>query len=149
MWNFHAEDSLFSGPGGRLAVPRNDEITRKLAMLVEGECGRQARAKVAQKHGYSRQRYFQLRRAFQARGAAALASRKRGPKTHYRRTDEVVRQVIRYRFLNPDLSVDVIAQKLRQQGRPIAARSVQRVIEEYGLQKKTLRPSSRRRAPLG
>jgi hypothetical protein len=149
MWNFDAKDSRFTGPGGQLAVPPDDEITRKLAMLVEGECGRQPRAKVARKYGYSRQRYFQLRRAFQARGAAALASRKRGPKTHYRRTAEVVRQVIRYRFLNPDLSVDVIAQKLRQQGRPIAARSVQRVIEEYGLQKKTLRPSSRRRAPLG
>ena len=72
------------------------------------------------------------------RGAAALQSRKRGPKTHYRRTAEVVRQVIRHRFLDPDASTEVIAQKLSQGGWEISIRSVQRVIEEFGLQKKTL-----------
>lgn len=138
MWNYDRRKSVLLGPGGRLAVPKDDEITRKLAMLMEGECGQGGRTQVARKYGYSRQRYFQLRQAFRAGGAAALANRKRGPKTNYRRTDEVVRQVIRYRFLDPDASAEVLAQKLRQQGRQIAARSVQRVIEEYGLQKKTL-----------
>ena len=138
MWSFQRDKSVLVGPGGQMAVPEHDEVTRKLAMLMEGECSKDSRTHVASKYGYSRQRYFQIRQAFQAGGAAALANRKRGPKTHYRRTDEVVRQVIRYRFLDPDASADVIAQKLRQQGRPIAARSVQRVIEAYGLQKKTL-----------
>jgi hypothetical protein len=138
MLNFDQDKSVLSGPGGQLAIAKDDLITRKLAMLLEGECGSQDRAHVAQKYGYCRQRYFQLRQAFQTGGAAALANHKRGPKTHYRRTGEVVRQVIRYRFLDPDASAEVIAQKLRQQGRTIAARSVQRVIEEYGLQKKTL-----------
>jgi hypothetical protein len=138
MWSFDPDKSALVGPGGQLTVPEDDEVTRKLAMLMEGECGKESRTHVASRYGYSRQRYFQLRQAFRAGGAAALANRKRGPKTHYRRTGEVVRQVIRYRFLDPDASVDVIAQKLRQQGRQIAARSVQRVIEEYGLQKKTL-----------
>ena len=71
-------------------------------------------------------------------GAQALQSHKRGPKTQYRRTAEVVRQVIRHRFLDPDASPEVIAQKLCQSGWEISIRSVQRVIEEYGLQKKTL-----------
>lgn len=141
MWSFDIESSQFTGPGGRLAVSGSDEIARKLLMLVEGECGQQPRAEVARKHGFSRQRYFQLRRAFCAGGAAALVSHKRGPKTRYRRTSEVTCQVIRYRFLDPDLSADVIAQKLRQQGRAIATRSVERILQEYGLQKKTLRPS--------
>jgi hypothetical protein len=48
--------------------------------------------------------------------------------------------VIRYRFLDPDCSVDVVAQKLRQQGHPISTRSVERIVADYGLQKKTLRP---------
>jgi len=67
---------------------------------------------------------------------------KRGPKTHYRRTAEVVRQVIRHRFLDADASPEVIAQKLCQSGWEISIRSVQRVIEEYGLQKKTLSVST-------
>ena len=37
-----------------------------------------------------------------------------------------------------DASADVIAQKLRQAGFDISTRSVERVIEAYGLQKKTL-----------
>ena len=82
--------------------------------------------------------YSDLRTAFMARGAPALLSQKRGPKTNYRRTAEVVRQVIRHRFLDPEASAEVIAQKLCQSGWQISIRSVQRVIEEFGLQKKTL-----------
>jgi len=97
----------------------------------------------AKKYGYSRPRYFQLLKAFKSGGAAALKSRKRGPKSNYRRTAEVTRQVIRHRVLDPDVSVEVIAQKLQQVGLTISIRSVRRVIEKFGLQKKTLRQSSR------
>ncbi len=74
---------------------------------------------------------------FGEKGALALQNQKRGPKTNYVRTDEVERQVIRHRFLDPEASVDIIAQKLRQAGFAISTRSVERVIEKYGLQKKT------------
>jgi DNA polymerase III delta subunit len=47
-------------------------------------------------------------------------------------------QVIRYKFLDDKQGAAVIAQKLRQKGMKASASSVQRVIEEYGLQKKTL-----------
>ena len=67
-----------------------------------------------------------------------LKSKPRGPKTLYRRTGELIRQVIRYRFLDPEASAEVIAQKLRQTGFVISIRSVERVIADYGLQKKTL-----------
>jgi hypothetical protein len=56
-----------------------------------------------------------------------------------------VRQVIRHRFLDPEASTEVIAQKLCQTGFVISIRSVARVIAEYGLQKKTLLLSSERR----
>jgi hypothetical protein len=46
--------------------------------------------------------------------------------------------VIRHRFLDPDASAEVVAQKLCQSGWEISIRSVQRVIEEFGPQKKTL-----------
>lgn len=107
-------------------------------MLIEGECEGSGPLQAARKFGFSRQRYFQLRSAFSELGAAALQSGKRGPKTHYRRTHEVICQVIRHRFLDPDASAEVIAQKLSQSQWAVSIRSVQRVIEEFGLQKKTL-----------
>lgn len=137
MATFDQPRRRLMGSGGSLAVRDDDEITLKLCMLIEGECEGLGPAEAARKFGYSRQRYFQLRAAFDKAGAAGLQSRKRGPKTHYRRSAEVVRQVIRYRFLDPQASAEVIAQKLVQSGWEISVRSVQRVIEEYGLQKKT------------
>jgi len=53
----------------------------------------------------------------------------------------VVRQVIRHRFLDADASAQVIGQKLRQAGWVVSTRSVERVIADYGLQKKTLQVS--------
>ncbi len=132
------------GPEGILAVPLDDEITIKLSMLFEGQCEGLGPTAAAKKFGYTKQRYYQLLQAFSDKGAIALLSNKRGPKTNYRRTDEVVRQVIRHRFLDAEASAEVIAQKLQQGGWEISIRSVQRIIEIYGLQKKTLRVSPRR-----
>jgi predicted oxidoreductase len=126
------------GEHGTLAVLENDEIARKFAMLIEGECEGLGPIKAAEKYGYTKQRYFQLRKAFGKDGAIAFLNKVRGPKTNYRRTDELQRQVIRHRFLDPHASPEVIAQKLRQTGFVISTRSVERVISDYGLQKKTL-----------
>ena len=138
MAQFDPTKQALVGAGGLLPVRADDEITHKLTMLIEGECEGLGPNRAAEKFGFSKQRYFQLRAAFAELGAQALQSQKRGPKTHYRRTAEVVRQVIRHRFLDVDASPEVIAQKLRQSGWQISTRSVQRVIEEFGLQKKTL-----------
>lgn len=142
VW-FNFDDTSLVGSDGSLDVPNDDEITRKLAMLIEGDCEGLGPAQAARKYQFSRQRYFQLRTAFREQGALALLSQKRGPKHNYRRTDEVIRQVIRHRFLDPDASADVIAQKLRQCGLSISTRSVERIIEQFGLQKKTPSLSSR------
>ena len=143
MCTFNEASSVLVGPGGRLRVPEGDEITRKLAMLIEGDCGGLGPSRAARKYGYSRQRYFQLRRLFEASGAAALGNRKRGPKRNYRRTGQAVREVIRHRFLDPSASAAVIAQKMRQCGYEISTSTVQRVTKSYGLEKKTLRPGPR------
>lgn len=135
---FNVQQLKLVGTQGTLQVLQGDEITRKLAMLMEGECEGLGPKKAAEKFGFTAQRYFQLRAAFSEQGAAALASKKRGPRTNYRCTDEVVRQVIRHRFLDPDASSEVIAQKLAQSGLQVSDRSVRRIVEQYGLQKKTL-----------
>jgi hypothetical protein len=139
---FKVTPKAFVGPNGSLSIDPNDEVSIKLAMLVKGECGDSSPSHVAEEFGFSRQRYFQLRNRFLAHGAAGLISDRRGPKTNYRRTREVVCQVVRYRFLDADLSGEVIAQKLRQNGFSISARSVDRILAEFGLQKKTLSAST-------
>lgn len=142
MAEFDVKKHALVGAGGSLIIREDDEVARKLSMLIEGECEGLGPTRAAEKFGFSKQRYFQLRTTFLEQGALALLSQKRGPKTHYRRTPEVVRQVIRHRFLDPDASAEVIGQKLRQSGWMISTRSVHRIIEDFGLQKKTLPVSS-------
>lgn len=140
--SFTVDLESFSGPGGRLLIGEDDEVSYRLAMLIEGECGTQGPSAAASQFGFSRQRYFQLRARYLEKGAAGLISQTPGPKSNYRRTDEVVCQTIRHRFLDPQASAEVIAQKLRQTGFSISVRSVNRVFAQYGLQKKTLHVSS-------
>ncbi len=140
--HFDVQTMAIVGDHGSLTVVEGDEVSRKLAMLIEGECEGVGPVKAANKYGLTKQRYFQLRAAYQKHGAIALFNKPRGPKTNYRRTDELQRRVVRHRFLDPNASADVIAQKLRQTGFVISTRSVERVIAHYGLQKKTLPMSS-------
>jgi hypothetical protein len=149
MIKIHEGMPSLSGPKGSLPVREDDEITFKLTMLFEGQCEGLGPIKAAQKFGYTRQRYYQILRQFMDQGAEGLKRGKTGPKKNYRRTDEVVRQVIRYRFLDPNISPEVIAQKLNQNGYLIATRSVERVISDYGLQKKTPSLSPRERTSNG
>jgi transposase len=131
-------DRRIVGPAGELIFPPDDVITPRLMMLVEGQCEGLGAAAAALRHGVTRQRYYQVLKRFEEGGVLALQPQRRGPKANRVRTDELQRQVIRHRFLDPDASADVIAQKLRQAGFHVSTRSVERVIEAYGLQKKTL-----------
>lgn len=133
---FDFEKSKFCGVNGELNFPEDDKLIKKLAMLIEGECDGLGVSKTAKKFGYSRQRYHQLRNQCTTLGSASLVELSRGPKTNYRRTEEVVKRIIRHRFLDPDASPEVITQKLHQEQVEISIRSVERVITEYGLQKK-------------
>jgi len=132
-----ADQVTVRGGGGSLCVHREDEVGWKFLMLVEGECGHESVETVVARYGYCKQRYYQLRDAFQTGGVHALQSQPRGPKRNYRRGGEATRQIIRYRYLDQDAPVEIIGQKLRQTGLAISDRSVYRVFEEYGLQKKS------------
>jgi hypothetical protein len=136
--HFDLPDLRIIGPAGELPVLPDDLVVARLAMLIEGQCEGLGAARAAEKLNLSKPRYFQLLKLYREQGSAGLQAHKPGPKRNYVRTSELVRQVIRHRFLDPDASIDVIAQKLRQAGFPVSTRSVVRVIEEYGLQKKTL-----------
>ena len=137
---------LLQGPAGNLPVRLDDKLSRQLAMLFEGKCLGLGPSKAAQKYGYSKQRFFQLLNAFVKDGSRALIPKKTGPRKNYVRTDSVVAQIIRRRFLDPDAKAEVIAQKLKQTGVRVSQRTVERTITEYGLQKKTLQVSAQRQA---
>lgn len=125
-----------------LNIRPDDAVSLKMFMLIEGIYGLGVKHSI-KKYGYSEQRYYQLLKEFRLSGSAALTDKKRGPKQNSQRTEKIVQQIIRYRFLDPDSSAPVITQKLRQRGVPISQRSVERTIQEYGLQKKTLPVKSR------
>jgi hypothetical protein len=127
----------FDGASGSLLVPDQDDLSRRLAMLIEGQC-ELGPSVAAQKYGFTRQRYFQILNAYAHEGAQGLLLHNPGPKSDYRRTEQIVRLVIRSRFLDSEASAAVIAQKLRQQDHVISQRSIERIIGDYGLQKKTL-----------
>ena len=125
------------GPKGSLDITANDTLTKKLAMIIEHKCFGVKAEEVAKKYGYSRARYFQIQSAFEEGGSEALKEKKRGPRRNYVRTETINKQIMRYRFLDPDASAAVIAQKMRQSGYKVSQRSVERTITELGLQKKT------------
>ncbi len=68
MAQFDLKKHALVGPAGSLRVPAGDEITQKLAMLIEGECEGLGPLQAAKKFNFSKQRYFQLRSASASRG---------------------------------------------------------------------------------
>ncbi len=119
-----------------LNIKQEDGLATKMLMLIEGVYGMGVKHSI-QKYGYTEQRYYQLLKDFRKHGSAALLDQKRGPKHNSSRTEEIIQQIIRHRFLDPEASAAVIAQKLKQTGIEVSLRSVERTIQQYGLQKKT------------
>lgn len=145
MLEIEDQKLILTGSKGTIPLELDDEIIRKLSMLFEGECEGFGASVASGKFGFSRQRYYQLLHKLQTEGAESLKSKKTGPQSNYIRTDEVIRQIIRHRFLDPEASPAVIAQKLYQCSYHVSIRSVERVIFQFGLQKKTPYISSRKR----
>ena len=133
----HNESICFTGSHGSLSIKSDDIVTKKILMIIEGECMGVCDRNAAKKYGYSRQHYYIILNSFKENGVAGLMNKQPGPKKNYVRTKKIVHQIIRHRFLDPDTSAAVIAQKMRQSGYNVSHRSVERTITEYGLQKKT------------
>lgn len=127
--------SIKGNKGKDFIIGKNDHLCKKLAMLFEGQCTIGVK-KAIKKYGYTEQRYYQLLKQYDQGGAEALINKKRGSNRQPVRTQEVVNQIIRLRFLDPFASTGVIAQKLKQIGYNVSIRSVERTVTDYGLQKK-------------
>ncbi len=134
---FHIENEsdcfYLGGPGRTFSINKDDKLILKLAMLIETRCLGIPVTEVVKKYGFSRSGFYQIKRAYAEGGSEALREGKRGPSINYKRTDTVVNQIIRHRFLDPDTSSDIITQKMMQVGYDISKRSIERAITEYGL----------------
>jgi hypothetical protein len=120
-----------------LSVSANDPVAWKLLMLFEAAHDRTGRIEdIARKYGYSREHFYVIKKAYDTNDTNGLVNNPTGPKTDYVRTDSIKKQIIRHRFLDPEANSQVIAQKMQQAGISISQRSVERTINEYGLQKK-------------
>lgn len=134
--------------GNDFVIDSNDSLAVKMALLYEGHCTIGVKA-ACQKFGYTEQRYYQLLNKYKQEGAIALADKKRGSEKKPVRTEVVVNQIIRLRFLDPLASCDVLAQKLNQMGYQVSKRSVERTITEYGLKKNSLLQPGQAEAKAG
>jgi hypothetical protein len=139
---------LLQGKNDRLVIRKDDAFAMKLAMLFEGIISDIPKKDLARKYGYTREHYYLLKHLFEKLGSEGLIDKKTGPKKSTKRTDVVNNQIIRLRFLDPDASVEVIGQKMRQMGFSISDRSINRTIQQYGLQKKTSHFKSSKGSPF-
>ncbi|MBS3772539.1 MAG: helix-turn-helix domain containing protein [Bacteroidales bacterium] len=120
-----------------LVITENDPIAWKLSMLIEAASNKDEKIEdLARRYGYTREHFYVIKRTYEEKGSQGLMDKSRGPKTNSKRTKEMEKQIIRHRFLDPEASSQVITQRLQQAGNNISQRSVERTINEYGLQKK-------------
>ena len=120
-----------------LKIKPTDTTAWKLMMLIDAANSKEESIEqIAKRYGYTREHFYIIRKKFENEGSQALTDKAKGPKCNYKRTDEIEKQIIRHRFLDPDANSEVIAQKMNQTGHIISQRSVERTINEYGLQKK-------------
>lgn len=120
-----------------LNIEPTDTIAWKFLMLVEAAWSKDENVEnIASKYGYTREHFYTIKNNFEEGGCLSLADKPKGPKVNYKRTDEIEKQIIRHRFLDPEANCAVIAQKMNQSGFAISQRSVERTISSYGLQKK-------------
>lgn len=120
-----------------LDIDPADSLLWKLAMILEAAMSNDCTIEqIASKYGYTREHFYQVLAKLKSHGSLGLQDKPTGPKTNYRRTPEITKQVLRHRFLDPEATCEVIAQKMNQTGHEVSKRSVERVVQEYGLQKK-------------
>jgi len=120
-----------------LKINPKDTIAWKLMMLIDAATSKEESIEqISHRYGYTREHFYVIKKRYEDHGSQGLVDKPKGPKSNYKRTDEIEKQIIRHRFLDPDANSEVIAQKMNQNGHVISQRSVERTISEYGLQKK-------------
>lgn len=131
------EDQIINQGLISLTINPADSAAWKFSMLYEASTTKDGNIKeIAAKYGYTREHFYAVKRLFENEGLQAMGDQAKGPKRNYVRTKGIEKEIIRHRFLDPEANCEVIAQKMKQSGHDVSQRSVERTINEYGLQKK-------------
>ncbi len=121
------------GPGGVLALRREDEAAVDLAMLIEGETSGRSLEEVLERYGRSRSTYYEKLRRFREQGIEGLMARPSGPRSPWRRPVEVLRYIVTTRLRHPERGAPAIADDLARLGHRVSVRSVERTLTQFGL----------------
>ena len=76
MFEYDRNNSVIIGPAGNLKICSGDEVSLKLAMLLQGECTKVGPLQAAKNFNYSKARYYQIRNSFDQEGVDALIRKK-------------------------------------------------------------------------
>ena len=122
--------------GKTVTFSKEQTVQKKVTMIALGElCGLPKR-QFATGFGFkTRKSYYDSRHAVLEGTPEDLWPKRTGPHTRSKRTQEVEALIIRTRF-ETDLNMYEIAETVTQQGFPVSARLVGRVLADYGLSKK-------------
>ncbi len=122
--------------GKTVTFSTEQTVQKKVSMIALGElCGLPKR-QLANGFGFkTRKSYYDCRNTVLKGAPAELLPQRRGPHTRSKRTQEVEALIIRTRF-ETDGNLYEIAETVTQQGFPVSARLVGRVLADYGLSKK-------------
>jgi transposase len=106
-----------------------DRLQVRYEMLRAPAQGEMTVADACRAFGVSRQTFYMLRRAFEARGLAGLAEGKRGRKGPLKASVEVVEFVRREKADNPDASGAELARRVTERfGISLHRRTVERLL---------------------
>ncbi len=129
--------------GKTVTFSKDQAVQQKVSMIVLGELCDLPKHQLATCFGFkTRKSYYDIRHAVLNGSLNDLLPQRPGPRAPSKRTKEVEGCIIRLRF-ETDLNMYEIAQALTQQGFPVSARLVGRVLADYGLSKKNEIPTRR------
>jgi hypothetical protein len=112
-----------------------ESIKRKLSLLALAEELDNV-SKACQLMGYHRDTFYEVRRAFQVGGVAALVAEKRGPRNAHpnRVSPEVEVKILDYALANPTHGSQRVSNQLRLQGVEVGPSGVRGVWLRHGLE---------------
>ncbi len=122
--------------GKTVTFSKEQTVQKKVSMITLGELCDLPKRQLATGFGFkTRKSYYDCRNAVLTGTPAELLPQRMGPHTRSKRTKEVEALIIRTRF-ETDGNMYEIAETVTQQGFPVSARLVGRVLADYGLSKK-------------
>ena len=121
----------------------HDMLQVKYEMLRRVQIEGWSVTQAAAAFGFSRLSFYQHQQAFLQHGLSGLLPHKRGPKTGYKLTDEVIATLQTWLHDDPTLSSPMLAQRLAKRLKlSVHPRSIERALQRQSQKKRTLHRSS-------